>query len=217
MAKQRSLGDMVKQEAQKVNDSEVKTVEAEVVNSAEVEEQKATEKSSTSEATETPMRRKNPTKADLEVQVTELTSQVTELTSQITELTSSLQTSRENERTLQEKVLHLQSEVEENGQFIARLQEDLKRNDVKEELDKAQKAAFQLSETNTKLSETNSKLMEEIETLKKENQELKDKQDQKAKPNKKQNLPQLVHRPEHVKNQPKTSSNDDFSQSTWLL
>ena len=217
MAKQRSLGDMVKQEAQKVNNSEVETVEAEVVNSAEGEEQEATEKSSTSEATETPMRRKNPTKADLEVkiteltsQITELTSQITELTSQITELTSSLETSRENERTLQEKMLHLQSDIEEKGQVIDRLQEELKRNDVQEELEKAQKTAFQLSETNTKL-------IEEVETLKKENQELKDKQGPKAKPDKKANLPQLVHRPEHVKNQPKTSSNDDFSQSTWLL
>lgn len=210
MAKQRSLGDMVKQEAQKANNSEVETVEAEVVNSAEGEEQEATEKSSTSEATETPMRRKNPTKADLEVKITELSSQITELTSQITELTSSLETSRENERTLQEKLLHLQSDIEEKGQVIDRLQEELKRNDVQEELEKAQKAAFQLSETNTKL-------IEEVETLKKENQELKDKQEQKAKPDKKANLPQLVHRPEHVQNQPKTSSNDDFSQSTWLL
>ena len=210
MAKQRSLGDLVKQEAQKVNNSEVETVEAEVVNSAEGEEQEATEKSSTSEATETPMRRKNPTKADLEVQITELSSQITELTSQITELTSSLETSRENERTLQEKMLHLQSDIEEKGQVIARLQEELKRNDVQEELEKAQKTAFQLSETNTKL-------IEEVETLKKENQELKEKQQQKVKPDKKANLPQLVHRPEHVKNQPKTSSNDDFSQSTWLL
>ncbi|EAW36074.1 hypothetical protein [Lyngbya sp. PCC 8106] len=204
MTKQRSLGDMVKQEAQKVSDSDVQTVEAEIVNSAEVPEQEDTETSSTSEATETPtMRRKNPTKADLEVQITELTSQ-------ITELTSSLETSRENERTIQEKVLNLQSEVEEKSKFIAQLQKELKENDVKEELEKAQKAAFQLSETN-------SQLIEELEKLKNENQELKEKKEQKVKPDKKAHLPQLIHRPEHVTNQPKTSSNDDFSQSTWLL
>lgn len=214
MAKQRSLGDMVKQEAQKVSDSDVQTVEAEVVNSAEVPEQEDPEKSSTSEATETPtMPRKNPTKADLEVQITELTSQ-------ITELTSSLETSRENERTIQEKVLHLQSEVEEKSKFIAQLQEELKDNDVKKELEKAQKAAFQLSETNSQLIEEMEKLKtenQELKKLKAESQELKVQKEQKVKPDKKAHLPQLIHRPEHVQNQPKPSSNDDFSQSTWLL
>ncbi|MFY7803147.1 MAG: hypothetical protein ACOVQ7_06955 [Limnoraphis robusta] len=190
MAKQ-SLGNMVKEEAQKVNESEVQTVEAEVV-STEVQE----------EGTETPQRRKNPTKADLEVQITELTSQ-------ITELTSALEISRENEESLQEKVLHLQSEVEEKVKLIAQLQEELKRNDVTEELEKAQKAAFQLSENNAKL-------MAELEAIKTEQQQLKAHQKPQAQPVQKAKLPQLIRRPDHVQNQPKTSS-DDFSQSTWLL
>lgn len=192
MVKQ-SLGNMVKQEAQKVNESEVKTAEVEVVHSADVQEP---------EATETPQRRKNPTKADLEVQITELTSE-------ITELTSALETSRENERCLQEKVLHLQSEAEEKIQLITQLKEELKRTDLTEELDKAQKAAFQLSENNTKL-------IAELKAVQQENQELKAHQKSQTQPQQKNKLPQLIRRPDHVQDQPKTSS-DDFSQSTWLL
>ncbi|MEL7038871.1 MAG: hypothetical protein AAFO04_25170 [Cyanobacteria bacterium J06592_8] len=203
MGKQPSLSDVVKQEAQKVNETEAQPVEATVVDSNEVSELKAIENSSISDVTETSTRRKSPTKADLEVKITELTDR-------ITELQSTLETFQNNERTLQEKVLGLQSEIEEKGTFIAQLQEDIKRNDLTDELEKAQKTALQLSEKN-------SELLEELETLKKENQELKEKQKQQSKPGlKKTNLPQIHQRPEHVENQPQTSSND-FSQSTWLL
>ncbi|MDY7023442.1 MAG: hypothetical protein SWJ54_19160, partial [Cyanobacteriota bacterium] len=153
--------------------------------------------------TETSTRRKNPTKADLEVQVTELTTQ-------ITKLNSTLEKSQNNERTLQKKVLVLQSEIEEKSKLIAQLQEDIKCNDLTDELEKAQKTALQLSEKN-------SELLEELELLKKENQELREQREQYSKPeSKKSSLPQLYHRPDHVENQPQISS-DDFSQSTWLL
>ena len=148
-----------------------------------------------------------------------------ELEAKIAELTTKLEESHVNERALQEKLFELQGQLEEKTQFIERLKTEIKEADLKGKLEKAQEAAFQLSEINTKLIEELKHLRQENETLKAEIQSAQ-KQPEPPQPQplatpKPQPQPQpqfksaLVRRPYSSSSQP--NSTEDFSNNTWLL
>ncbi|HAN74645.1 MAG TPA: hypothetical protein DCQ51_21915 [Planktothrix sp. UBA8407] len=168
-----------------------------------------TEKSSTAEVEIVP---------DESVVVTESTASPTtsviqpDLEEKIVELKTALETVENQERSLQEKLLQLQAELDDRNQFIDQLKTEIKETDLKGKLQKAQEAALQLSEVN-------SKLIAELKTLKQENESLKIAWESKPQP-----LPpkvlekpkaQLSRRPYSSTSQP--VSNEDFSNSTWLL
>lgn len=186
MARKR-LADLVRQEAQKASDSEVTT--------AENESSKGTETATSS--TESPSSEKEPASE-------QPSPQQVELEETITKLKKALEKVRDNERVLQERNLELQAQLDDRNQFIHQLKDEIQKSDLKGKLEKAQEAALQLSEANTRL-------IEEIKTLKEENETLKvGKQPKKEFPK-----APLVHRPERAKSQPVNT--DDFSKSTWLL
>lgn len=169
-----------------------------------------TEKSSTAEVEIVP---------DESVVVTESTASPTtsaiesDLEEQIVDLKTTLETVQNQERSLQEKILQLQSELDEKNKFIDEIKTEIQAADLKGKLQKAQDAALQLSEVN-------SKLIEELKTLKQENESLKTSLESKA-----QLLPpqaiekpkayQLSRRPYSCTSQPVYG--EDFSDSTWLL
>jgi peptidoglycan hydrolase CwlO-like protein len=138
-----------------------------------------------------------------------------DLEEKIVELKSALETVQNQERSLQEKVLQLQAELDERNQFIARMKTEIQEADLKGKLQKAQDAALQLSEVN-------SKLIAELKTLKQENESLKTALEPKAQPVplppkaiEKPKAHPLARRPYSSTSQPVYG--EDFSDSTWLL
>ncbi|MBD2485414.1 hypothetical protein [Planktothrix sp. FACHB-1365] len=134
------------------------------------------------------------------------------LEEKIIELKTALETAQNQERSLQEKVLQLQAELDDKNQFIDRMKTEIQEADLKGKLQKAQEAALQLSEAN-------SKLIDELKSLKEENESLKQALQPKAQlPQSKAIVKpktQIIPRPYSSPSQP--VSNEDFSSSTWLL
>lgn len=138
-----------------------------------------------------------------------------ELEDKIVELKLALEKVQNQERSLQEKVLQLQAELDQRNQFIDRLKTEIQEADLKGKLQKAQEAALQLSEVN-------SKLIEELKTLKQENESFKTALKPQVQPSplppkaiEKPKAHPLARRPYSSTSQP--ISNQDFSDSTWLL
>jgi chaperonin cofactor prefoldin len=184
MARKR-LSDMVRQEAEKSSTAEVEIVPDERVIAVQ------TPASSAHESVDS-------AKLDLE--------------EKIVELKMALETAQNQERSLQEKLLQLQAELEDKNQFIDRMKTEIQEADLKGKVKKAQEAALQLSEAN-------SKLIEELKTLKQENESLKAALQPPAQPPQFKPLEkpksQLIRRPYSSPSQP--VSGEDFSNSTWLL
>ncbi|CUR31656.1 MULTISPECIES: hypothetical protein [Planktothrix] len=135
-----------------------------------------------------------------------------DLLEKIVELKTHLETAQKQEHSLQEKVLKLQAELDDKNQFIDRMKTEIQEADLKGKLQKAQEAALQLSEAN-------SKLIDELKNLKEENESLKNALQLKAQPPQSKAIVKpkatLIPRPYSSPSQP--VSNDDFSSSTWLL
>lgn len=134
------------------------------------------------------------------------------LEEKIIELKTALETTQNQERSLQEKVLELQAELDDKNQFIDRMKTEIQEADLKGKLQKAQEAALQLSEAN-------SKLIDDLKNLKEENESLKQALQPKAQPPQPKAIvkpkAQIIPRPYSSPSQP--VSNEDFSSSTWLL
>ncbi len=134
------------------------------------------------------------------------------LEEKIVELKTALETAQNQERSLQEKLLQLQAQLEDKNQFIDQMKTEIQEADLKGKLQKAQEAALQLSEAN-------SKLIEELKTLKQENESLKTALQPPAQPPQSKPIEkaksQLIRRPYSSPSQP--VSGEDFSNSTWLL
>lgn len=138
MTKKRDLADLLREEAQKSSEIETELIEA----AADIEETTESE-----EPSETPSsanaiaprakRPGSPTKADLEIKVTQLQA--------------ALQAAREKEDSLQQQMADLQADLHEEKKLVQKLLTEMKQNnDLKTELEQAKKVILQLSEINSK-------------------------------------------------------------------
>lgn len=133
----KSIGDLLREEAQKSPDQEDAAVQ--IANSEELPEDEVnTESLSTViDSNNSATKRTNPTKADLEAT--------------ITELRAALQEVQQHENSLQQQVADLQSELQDSKTSVQKLEAQLKQADqVKAELEQAKKVILQLTETNSK-------------------------------------------------------------------
>ncbi|WP_138501118.1 hypothetical protein [Nostoc sp. PA-18-2419] len=199
MAKKQSLSDLLQQEAQKItspeDDSAIEIPVQEIA-----QEQASTDEESSPQTPEpTTTRRANPTKADLEVT--------------IKELTSDLEKSHKKEAVLEQEIADLKLNLSRQ-KTLASEQKTLAEQLTKE-LNDAKKTALQLAEAN-------SQLIEEINVLK---QSAKTTSQITAKPTSairpvKESYNPLTYKKSHRSSEKlaeqQTVTNDDFAENTWL-
>jgi chromosome segregation ATPase len=142
------------------------------------------------------------TKAQLEATVTELRAALAEAQRKepaFTDLKDALEASHKKEVHLQQQIADLQSDLQQQKDFLNKLEKDLEKIDkLKIELEQAKKAAIQLAAANEKLNQ-------EVNGLKKENETLKTQEN---------SLPaQMPGRPI----QKETEKPADFAKNSWLL
>ncbi|MBW4673635.1 MAG: hypothetical protein KME52_06335 [Desmonostoc geniculatum HA4340-LM1] len=200
MAKKQSLSDLLQQEAQKItspeDDSAIEVSAEEIT-----QEDAATDEESSPQIAEpTTNRRTNPTKADLEVT--------------IKDLTNNLEKSHQKEASLEQEITDLKSKL--SRQTTLASEQKTIAQQLTKELDETKKTALQLAEAN-------SLLIEEINALKQtaeDKSKLVVKETSAIKPIKEHYNP-LNYKKSHrsseklAQNQPDES--DDSSNQMWLL
>jgi DNA repair exonuclease SbcCD ATPase subunit len=187
MATKKNLSDLLQEEAQKFT-PQVGDTAIEVTAKTIVEDHSSSDEE---ETTSTPSKRTNPTKADLEVT--------------IKELTATLEKAHKNEFALKEEISHLTTDLSAQTSLSERLTT---------ELNETKKAALQLAESN-------SQLIAEIKELKqatqvKENLPAPIKETVKDTSKSLSINPKKSHRsPARLQELP-NQTNDDFANNTWL-
>ncbi|MEH2070550.1 MAG: hypothetical protein V7K47_20715 [Nostoc sp.] len=198
MAKKQSLSDLLQQEAQKItspeDDSAIEIPVQEIA-----QEQASTDEESSPQTPEPTTRRTNPTKADLEVT--------------IKELTSNLEKSHKKEAALEQEIADLKLNLSRQ-KTLASEQKTLAEQLTKE-LNETKKTALQLAEAN-------SQLIEEINALKqpaKTTSQIVAKPTSAIRPVKESYNPltyKKSHRSSEKLAEQQTTINDDFADKTWL-
>jgi len=201
MAKKQSLSDLLQQEAQKFTSAEDESA-IEVSAEEIVQEQTTTDEESSPPTPEpTTTRRANPTKADLEATVKELTN--------------NLETSHEKQAALEQEIVDLKSKLSQQKILVSE-QKTLAEH-LTQELDETKKTALQLAEANSKLIEEINALKQAAET--KSQVAAAAKQTSAIKPVK-ENYNPLSYRKSHRSSEKlaekQTATNDDFAENTWL-
>ena len=183
------ISDLLRQEAQKLPDTEDKsaidTTAVEVVE----KDAKTVEESATIAATESPQDDGSPTKAELEATIAELKAALAQ--------SQKLEIAQQHEVSLQQQVIDLQSELSQQRELVAKLKKDLEEvNSLKSELKKTKEDALQLAEAN-------SKLIEENNLFKKAKEEITSR----------------TYKPieRKIGKNTESSNSDDFANKTWLL
>ncbi len=140
MTKKRDLADLLREEAQKSSEIETELIAAAAdieKETTESEEPSETPSSVQAIANSRAKRPGSPTKADLEIKVTQLQA--------------ALQAAREKEDSLQQQMADLQADLHEEKKLVQKLLAEMKQNnDLKTELEQAKKVILQLSEINSK-------------------------------------------------------------------
>lgn len=199
MAK-KSLTDLLREEVQKSPELESELEGENIQDTTAVEELQMNTPSKARTRTS------STTKAELETTVAELKAALkkAEKAAQdkeeiFTDLKKALEESHENEGSLQQQINELQSELQQQKQFVEKLQNAQKQlEQIKTEFEKAKKAAVQLAEVNEKLAQ-------EMDTLKKQKEFPKT---------------QANNEPEHKPGRPIQQDRDkseDFAKKAWLL
>ncbi|MBD2682039.1 MULTISPECIES: hypothetical protein [Nostoc] len=199
MAKKQSLSDLLQQEAQKFTSPEDESA-IEVSAEEIVQEQAKTEEESSPPTPEpTTTRRTNPTKADLEATVKELTN--------------NLEISHQKQAALEQEIVDLKSKLSQQKTLVS--EQKTLAEQLTQELDETKKTALQLAEAN-------SQLIEEINTLKQAAEtksQVAAKQTSAIKPVKETYNPlsyRKSHRSSEKLAEKQTATNDDFAENTWL-
>jgi len=199
MAKKQSLSDLLQQEAQKFTSPEDESVIE--VSAQEIAHEEATtdEESSPPIPEPTTIRRTNPTKADLEATVKELTS--------------NLEKSHQKEAALEQEIVDLKSKLSQQKTLVS--EQKILAEQLTKELDETKKTALQLAEANSKLIEEINALKQAAETK----SQVVAKQTSAIKPVKENYNPlnyKKSHRSSEKLAERQTSTNDDFAENTWL-
>jgi chromosome segregation ATPase len=199
MAKKQSLSDLLQQEAQKFTSPEDESVIE--VSAQEIAPEEATtdEESSPPIAEPTTTRRTNPTKADLEATVNELTS--------------NLEKSHQKEAALEQEIVDLKSKLSQQKTLVS--EQKILAEQLTKELDETKKTALQLAEANSKLIEEINAFKQAAETK----SQVVAKQTSAIKPVKENYNPlnyKKSHRSSEKLAERQTSINDDFAENTWL-
>lgn len=212
MAK-KSLTELLRQEVEKSPEVELKTLQ-ETTAAASLD--RDTEKSTMNRQTSSSARRSNQTKAQLEATVKELKAALEEAQNQektftdLTDLKEALEEANKRESSLQEQISDLQTSLQQQQEYLQKLQKELGNIDqLKMELVQAKEAATQLAKANEKLTQ-------EINTLKKDNTPKKDNTLKKAK----EPLQVQRRQPRHSYERPIQKESEkpaDFAKKSWLL
>ncbi|MBD2415827.1 hypothetical protein FACHB389_27330 [Nostoc calcicola FACHB-389] len=200
MAKKQSLSDLLQQEAQKFTSPEDESA-IEVSAEEITQEDAATDEESSPQTVEpTTNRRTNPTKADLEVT--------------IKDLTNNLEKSHQKEASLEQEITDLKSKL--SRQTTLASEQKTIAQQLTKELDETKKTALQLAEAN-------SLLIEEINALKQtaeDKSKLVVKETSAIKPIKEHYNPlnyKKSHRSSEKLAQHQPDESDDSSNQMWLL
>lgn len=138
MTKKRDLADLLREEAQKSSEIETELIEAAADIEKETTESEELSETSSSQAIANPRAKRpgSPTKADLEIKVTQLQA--------------ALEAAQEKETSLQQQITDLQADLHEEKKLVQKLLTEMKQNnDLKTELEQAKKVILQLSEINS--------------------------------------------------------------------
>ncbi|HEY9848023.1 MAG TPA: hypothetical protein V6D28_01085 [Leptolyngbyaceae cyanobacterium] len=217
MATKKRLSDLLRQEAQKLPDTEDKPI-VDTTATEVVEEDTATPEPLSAESSDNgkPAKSSNPTKAELEATVAELRAAL--------EQAQKLEVAQEHEVALQQQVIDLQAELSEEKSQVQKLKKDLEQvKSLKAELEKAKKDLEQVKSLKTELektkkealqlAESNSKLIEEVNALKQE----KEQEDKKEKETKTSALPAYRPIERKIGKSDPNKKPVDFAVNTWLL
>lgn len=140
MARRRSLGDLLKQEADKPRDSAAKAVQQEEQEASSDLEVATPDKTPATEVTHV-----------LQVNEQHLTSTIAELEKTVSELKAALQAAQKQEISYQEQIASLQSDLKKQKTSLDKLQAELEKADqIKDELKQVKTDLLQLSEANSK-------------------------------------------------------------------
>ncbi|MDZ8184792.1 MAG: hypothetical protein RMX96_08075 [Nostoc sp. ChiSLP02] len=198
MAKKQSLSDLLQQEAQKFTSPEDESA-IEVVAEEISQEQATADEESSPQTPEPTTRRTNPTKADLEVT--------------IKELTNNLEKSHQKEAALEQEIVDLKSKLSQQKILVS--EQKILAEQLTEELDETKKTALQLAEANSKLIEEINALKQAAETK----SQIVPQQTSAIKPAKESYSPlnyRKSHRSSEKLAEQQTQTNDDFANNTWL-
>jgi predicted RNase H-like nuclease (RuvC/YqgF family) len=195
MAARKRLADLLQEEAEKFTPSEGET--AIEVTAEEITEEKASPTEESAQQLEsTAARRSNPTKADLEAT--------------LKELTTNLEKSQQKQAAQEQKIVDLQATLSEQKASIERLTKEL--NETKQ-------TALHLAEENSKLIEENNALKQSAKTNSQPVEKAPIKETSAIRPVKESYNP-LTYRKSHRSSEKlaerQTETNDDFAQNTWL-
>ncbi|MDF5711226.1 MAG: hypothetical protein PUP90_27025 [Nostoc sp. S4] len=198
MAKKQSLSDLLQQEAQKITSPEDDSA-IEVSTPEIVQEQTTIDEQSSLQTPEPTTRRTNPTKADLEATVKELTS--------------NLQRSHKKEAALEQEIVDLKLNLSRQ-KTLASEQKTLAEQ-LTQELNETKKTALQLAEANSQLIEEMNALKQSVKTT----SQIVTKPTSAIRPVKESYNPltyKKSHRSSEKLAEQQTATNDDFAENTWL-